>query len=136
MVRQPKVLARLRSDLDAYWPTYLTHHLDRRNRALHDLGDICVLASVLTFNPALIGVGVVAGYSCAFAGHYLIEGRRPATLDHPVLAGLSNWRMFALGLRGELETELERHGLASMGETRLGVEALRERLLGRQAKVS
>lgn len=116
-------------ELDEYWPRYLSHHVHRKNRALHDLGDLSVLAGLATFNPALIGVGVFVGYSFAFAGHYLIEGRRPATLEHPVLAGLSNWRMFALGLAGRLEDEMEKFGLESEGEVSWGVEAWRERFL-------
>ena len=124
------MLRSLLRELDAYWPTYLSHHTHRKNRALHDLGDLAVLASVLTFNPVVIPLGVVVGYSFAFAGHYLIEGRKPATLEHPVLAGLSNWRMFALGCAGKMEDELKKHGLESEGETSFGIEAWRDRLLG------
>jgi len=115
----------LKRDLDAYWPRYLSHHVHRKNRALHDVGDVAVLASCLTLNPLIIVCGVTVGYGFAFAGHFLIEGRKPATLEHPVLAGLSNWRMFALGCTGELETELARFGLASEGEASFGVEAVR-----------
>ncbi|MFT5357558.1 MAG: hypothetical protein ACI9KE_004795 [Polyangiales bacterium] len=123
------MFSRLRSDLRAYWPRYLAHHTHRRNRALHDLGDLSVLAGVLTFNPLLITAGVGVGYSFAFAGHFLIEGRKPATLEHPVLAGLSNWRMFALGCTGRLEEELTRYGLESEGEANFGMEHWREHVL-------
>ena len=88
---------------------------------------------MLTLRPGFVVLGVVAGYGWAFAGHYLIEGRKPATLEHPVLAGLSNWRMFAHGLQGTLEAELAKYGLGSEGEVGWGVEVWRARLLGERA---
>ncbi|MCA9609196.1 MAG: DUF962 domain-containing protein [Myxococcales bacterium] len=123
------MLRTLARELDDYWPRYLSHHTHRKNRALHDLGDLAVLGSCLTLNPAVIAGGVLVGYGFAFAGHFFVEGRKPATLEHPVLAGLSNWRMFALGCLGELEAELARHGLESEGEVGFGVEVWRERLV-------
>ncbi|MFK8001920.1 MAG: Mpo1-like protein [Polyangiales bacterium] len=123
------MLSRLQHDLRAYWPRYLAHHTHRKNRALHDLGDLAVLTGALTFNPVLAAAGVGAGYSFAFAGHFLIEGRKPATLEHPVLAGLSNWRMFALGCTGGLEEELARYELESEGEANFGMEHWRACLL-------
>ncbi|MEM9190158.1 MAG: DUF962 domain-containing protein [Myxococcota bacterium] len=122
----------LRSELDEYWPHYLSHHTHRKNRAVHDLGDIAVILGVLTFNPVGAAFGVTVGYGCAFAGHYFIEGRPPATLEHPVLAGLSNWRMFYLGCTGRLEDELGRYGLESEGDARFGVEHWREALRRRR----
>lgn len=126
------MLRSLRSSLDDYWPRYLAHHTHRKNRALHDLGDLAVIAGCLSLNPLGLAVGVVTGYGFAFAGHYLIEGRKPATLEHPVLAGLSNWRMFAHGCAGTLEAELARFGLVSEGHASFGVEAWRERWLPRR----
>ncbi|MEM9072634.1 MAG: DUF962 domain-containing protein [Myxococcota bacterium] len=126
--------ANLRRELNAYWPRYLAHHTHRKNRALHDLGDLSVLASLLTFNPFLIAMGVGVGYSFAFAGHFFVEGRKPATLEHPVLAGLSNWRMFAHGCAGTLEDELARFGLESEGEANFGIEVWREAILRGRAK--
>ena len=121
----------LKHDLDEYWPRYLAHHLHRKNRALHDIGDVAVLASCLTFNPVVVVLGVTVGYGFAFAGHFLIEGRKPATLEHPVLAGLSNWRMFALGCTGDLDGEFARFGLAPEGEASFGVEAIRDWMFAR-----
>lgn len=93
------MLRSLRSSLDDYWPRYLAHHTHRKNRALHDLGDLAVIAGCLSLNPLGLAVGVVTGYGFAFAGHYLIEGRKPATLEHPVLAGLSKRRAVRVSLR-------------------------------------
>lgn len=126
------MLQNLRRELDDYWPTYLAHHTHRKNRALHDLGDLAVLGSLLTLSPAIIPLGVVVGYGFAFAGHYLVEGRKPATLEHPILAGVSNWRMFTLGCLGKMEDELARYGLESEGEVSFGVEVWRERLIERR----
>lgn len=45
-----------------------------------------------------------------------------------VLAGLSNWRMFSLGLTGQLDAEMASCGLESEGEAPFwGVEGLRAR---------
>jgi hypothetical protein len=124
---------KLRDELDSYWPAYLAHHSHRGNRALHDAGDAVVMlvagAGVLTLNPFLIGTGLAMGYTLAFAGHYLVEGNSPATLRNPILAGISNWKMFALAVSGRLDAEFEKHGIEQRGSSRFGVEALRRKLL-------
>jgi hypothetical protein len=121
-------MLRLLTELDAYWPEYLAHHSHRGNRELHALADVVVLAGATTMNPFVLAAGIATGYALAFAGHCVVEGNRPATLDRPLLAGLSNWRMFYLALRGRLDDEYRRHGIEQRGES-FGAEAWR-RLLG------
>ncbi|MBX3247875.1 MAG: hypothetical protein KF901_11905 [Myxococcales bacterium] len=79
------MLRSLRSSLDDYWPRYLAHHTHRKNRALHDLGDLAVIAGCLSLNPLGLAVGVVTGYDPRFAmslGERLARGRAIAPF-HP-----------------------------------------------------
>jgi hypothetical protein len=120
-------------ELNDFWPCYLSHHRHRANRAAHDIADIIVLGAsvygLASRNPLLVVIGVVAGYAVVFVSHFLIEKNTPATFGHPLLAGLSNWRMFALMLMGRLDGEFERHGLLQYGKAPWGIDALRVRVI-------
>ena len=120
-------------ELNAFWPYYLSHHRHRANRAMHDMADLIVIgwfiSGVAMGKPLLVITGVGLGYAIVFASHFLIEKNTPATLGHPVLAGISNWRMFALMVAGRLDGEFERHGLVQYGDAPWGLDALRSRLV-------
>jgi hypothetical protein len=126
------MLKRLISDADAFWPEYIAHHRHRANRAMHDFADLVVLTSLvtgtLTGHPWFLAIGTTLGYAIVFASHFGIEKNRPATLGHPVLAGLCNWRMFGLMLLGRLDAEYDRFGISQYGSAPWGLDALRRRL--------
>ena len=120
-------------ELNAFWPHYLSHHRHRANRAMHDIADVLVIAwfacGLATGRPLLVAVGAGLGYAIVFASHFLIEQNTPLTFEHPVLAGASNWRMFALMVGGRLDREFERHRLVQYGDAPWGPAAIRSRLL-------
>ena len=93
-----------------FWPRYLAHHTDRRNRAMHHIGGWIVIVGVV----ASLGVGawlalasVIVAYGCAFAGHYLFEGNTPLTLERPLLAAIADVQVF-VQTAGGLGREPER----------------------------
>ena len=101
-----------------FWAHYLLHHRQRFTRALHFLGSVICLAGFalsavsLSIWPTVIALAL--GYLCAFGGHWWIERNRPMTFEHPVRAGLCNWRLFGVeclalvGLGGGFDEALAR----------------------------
>lgn len=47
---------------------------------------------------------VVGAYLCAWCGHFLVEGNRPATFRYPVWSFLCDFRMWGRMARGQLWT--------------------------------
>jgi hypothetical protein len=70
-----------------FYPYYLSEHSNRTCRRLHFVGTLLVLASVamavVSRNPAWLLAAPVAGYGCAWIGHFVFEKNRPATFSHP-----------------------------------------------------
>ncbi len=100
-----------------FWAHYLLHHRAPGTRALHFVGSaVCLIglaASVVWQSPWPVIAALVVGYLCAFAGHWWVEGNRPLTFQHPIRAGLCNWRLFGVecaamvGLGGGFDRALE-----------------------------
>ncbi len=91
----------------AFWAHYLLHHQKPFTRRLHFVGSLVCLVgfalALVTASPFPALAALFVGYLCAFAGHWWIERNRPLTFEHPIRAGLSNWRLFGvecLGLVG------------------------------------
>jgi hypothetical protein len=95
-----------------FWPHYLRAHRDKRTRAAHYLGSLLGLALLLAAAFAgdwrLLVAAPVAGYACAWLGHGVFEGNRPATFGHPLWSLYSDFRMLALWATGRLPAELEK----------------------------
>ena len=123
---------RLWTKLNDFWPEYLSHHRHATNRAFHDLADLIVIGftvvGIATGSIAILGAGIATGYAMVFSSHWLVEKNRPATLGHPILAGISNWRMFALMASGRLDAEFEKYGIQTMGSAPWGVDAVLRRI--------
>lgn len=102
-------------DYSEFWPVYLAAHSKPRTRALHFAGTL--LAGCLLAAGACLGcwrwalAAVILGYAFAWAGHFLVEGNRPASFGYPLWSFYSDLRMLALWLTGRLEGELRRLGL-------------------------
>jgi hypothetical protein len=94
-----------------FWPNYLRAHRDRRTRAAHYLGSLlgvlCLLAAPLA-DWRLVAAAPIIGYGCAWFGHFVFEGNRPATFGHPLWSFYSDFRMAGLALARRLKPELEK----------------------------
>ncbi len=111
----------MREDLSSYaefWPVYLRAHSRAGNRCLHvigtSLGLLLLASAIATADWRLVPTAVVVGYALAWAGHFFIEGNKPATFGHPLWSLISDFRMFGLTLAGRLDGELRKYGLSQM----------------------
>jgi len=81
-----------------FYPFYLSEHRSRACRRLHFAGSLLVLALVgfaaLTRNPWWLTAAPLAGYGCAWVGHFFFEHNRPATFTNPVYSLAGDWVMF------------------------------------------
>ena len=81
-----------------FYPFYLSEHSSRTNRRLHFLGTslgVAALAhSLSTLNFWWLLAGVVAGYGCAWIGHFFVEKNRPATFTYPLYSFMGDWVMW------------------------------------------
>ncbi|MDP9109106.1 MAG: DUF962 domain-containing protein [Pseudomonadota bacterium] len=88
-----------------FYPFYLTQHANRLNRELHFAGStialLCLAALALTGNLWWGAAALVAGYGFAWAGHWLIEKNRPATLRQPLYSLMADWLMYWQMLTGQ-----------------------------------
>jgi hypothetical protein len=109
------------NSFDEFWAFYLRAHGKPQTRALHIAGtmlSIAFLAAALAALgsdrgsplPWLIGAAL-AGYGFAWIGHFVFEGNRPATFEHPLWSLLADLRMSWLWATGALKPELERAGV-------------------------
>ncbi|MGQ0800542.1 MAG: Mpo1-like protein [Pseudomarimonas sp.] len=88
-----------------FYPYYLQEHSDRRCRRLHFIGSTLVLACVVlavTVSPWWLLGMPLAGYGCAWIGHFAFEKNRPATFKHPLYSLIGDWVMYAQMLRGRV----------------------------------
>lgn len=87
-----------------FYPYYLSEHSDVRCRRMHYLGSTLALAcfalALATRNAWWVLGAFVAGYACAWIGHFVFEKNRPATFTHPFYSFAADWVMYADMLRG------------------------------------
>lgn len=85
-----------------FYPFYLSQHENQICRRLHfvgsTLGLVGLTASVITGKKRYIAAGIVAGYGCAWVGHFFFEHNKPATFKHPVYSFMGDWVMYAQSL--------------------------------------
>jgi len=94
------------TNFSEFYPYYLTEHSNRSCRRMHFIGSslvIVVLAvALLTGQLGWLWLMPVAGYGCAWVGHYVFEKNRPATFKHPLYSLLGDWVMYGQMLRGKV----------------------------------
>lgn len=106
-----------RRSFQQFWTYYLLHHQSPVTRLLHTAGSVACLAgvtcSIATMSLWPIPISLVIGYLCAFGGHWWVERNQPMTFRYPLRAGLCNWLLFGVELRGLLGGPGFKQALAS-----------------------
>ena len=94
------------SSFREFYPYYLSEHRHPACRRLHFIGSAlvlgCVALAVATSNGWWLAAALLAGYGCAWAGHFFFEHNRPATFTHPVYSFVGDWVMFKDILAGRI----------------------------------
>ena len=107
---------------DDFWPHYLREHSKHSTRVYHYVGTSLVVglaaAAAAKRKPWLVAALPVAGYGFAWAGHALAERNRPATFTYPSWSLRADFKMWALGMTGQLKPHLEAAGVAAQPRIR------------------
>lgn len=86
------------SSFKQFYPYYLREHSDPRCRATHYVGSTLVLAIIAyaVWQQAWLALWwiPVAGYGCAWFGHFLFEHNKPATFKYPFYSFAGDWVMY------------------------------------------
>ena len=64
--------------------------------------DLLIFSAVLLSSLELLLLVPLAGYGCAWAGHFIFEKNRPATFRFPVMSLMGDWVMFFQILTGKI----------------------------------
>lgn len=95
-----------------FWPFYVAEHSRPSTRRLHFCGTalalVCFLLLAATRRWMFLGIGVMAGYACAWVGHFFFEKNRPATFGAPLYSLAADWKMFFLMLSGHMDAEIRK----------------------------
>jgi hypothetical protein len=104
----PDAAARLRDvrSFGDFYPLYLQEHRDSRCRRMHFLGSTLALACLglllATGSPGWLAAGLLAGYGCAWVGHFVFEKNRPASFSRPLYSFMGDWAMYRDMWRGRV----------------------------------
>ena len=89
-----------------FYPFYLSEHANRTCRRMHFAGSLLVIAiivvAIIEGDARWLLLAPVAGYGCAWIGHFFFEKNRPATFTHPLYSLAGDWVMFWDILRGRV----------------------------------
>ena len=81
-----------------FYPFYLGEHGNRTCRRLHFVGSTLALAClamlVATGKPQYLLYGLLAGYGCAWIGHFVFEKNKPASFKRPLYSFMGDWVMY------------------------------------------
>ena len=98
-----------------FWFRYLRAHSRPSTRALHYVGSVLALGTLVIAIATLNWRGLIAapliGYTFAWTAHFALEGNRPETFGHPFWSLFSDYRMLLLALSLRLAPHLHRAGL-------------------------
>ena len=94
------------ASFEEFYPFYLSQHQDQTCRRLHFVGSSLGLlglgAAVVTGKKRYIAAGIVAGYGCAWVGHFFFEHNKPATFKYPLYSFMGDWVMYKDMLTGKI----------------------------------
>jgi hypothetical protein len=89
-----------------FWSHYLGEHSRAATKWLHAAGTliavILIIFFVATHRWLFIPLALIPGYGLSWIGHYFVERNTPATFGHPLWSMLSDFKMVALMLTGQL----------------------------------
>lgn len=92
---------------EEFWKFYVREHSNKTSRRLHFLGSTgtlaCVTAAIVKRDPKYILAAAVSGYGGAWIGHFFFEKNVPATFKYPLWSFISDWKMYALILTGQMD---------------------------------
>ena len=95
-----------------FWPFYLGEHRSPLNRAFHYVGTSMALGiiafSALSGRPLFGLWALLAGYGCAWIGHFRVEHNRPATFTYPGWSLRGDFVMLFYFLTGRIGREFDR----------------------------
>ncbi len=81
-----------------FYPYYLAEHSNKYCRAMHYIGSTLVVGVIMlaiyTSNAWWLLAIPLAGYGCAWFGHFVFEGNKPATFKHPWYSLAADWVMY------------------------------------------
>ena len=91
---------------DEFWSHYMGEHSRAGTRWLHTVGTVISVALIIwlaaTGRWLWLPVALVPGYGLSWIGHFFVERNTPATFGHPVWSMISDFKMVALMLTGQL----------------------------------
>jgi hypothetical protein len=98
-----------------FWLRYLRAHSRPSTRAMHYIGSVLALGTLVIAIATLNWRGLIAapliGYAFAWTAHSALEKNRPETFGHPFWSLFSDYRMLLLALSFRLVPHLHRAGL-------------------------
>ncbi len=81
-----------------FYRFYLTEHHDINCRRLHSVGSSLGILALTTAlrkrQKRYVVYGLLAGYACAWIGHFGFEKNKPASFQQPLYSFISDWRMY------------------------------------------
>ena len=100
------------ANYDEFFAFYVREHSNPANRMMHACGTLLaagvIVAAFALRHPVWAFLWIPVAYGFAWAGHFFLEGNRPATLAHPWWSFISDFRMLGLMLTGRLEPWLKK----------------------------
>lgn len=94
----------------AFWPYYVSQHMNASCRRWHFVGTSCALVSLtllaVTGHWWWLPIGLVSSYGPAWIGHFFIEKNRPATFQYPFWSLAADFIMYGKMWTGAMDAEV------------------------------
>jgi hypothetical protein len=83
------------SSFAEFYPLYLAEHSNRMCRRLHFVGSTAALGCIIMMIMTIYFLyGLLAGYGCAWVGHFFFEKNKPASFKRPLYSFMGDWVMY------------------------------------------
>lgn len=103
------------TDYNEFYQFYLGEHQNIACRRLHVLGSSAglfgIYKTIRTGKKRYLAGGILAGYACAWVGHFFFEKNKPASFKQPVYSFISDWYMLLDVIKGDIsliDTQLDK----------------------------